>query len=111
MEKTFDLVLDNKGKTGCIQVVFNGIDSSNLRIPSILNSENRSTSENASNQSNNQQTNGTTASNSNTNTTTNEDANATVLTNQTQTNNVQLLQNLSVGLPSGYEYLIHPIFS
>ena len=104
MEKTFDLVLENKGKTGCIQVVFNGIDSSNLRIPSILNGENRSTSENNPNQTISQQTNDTAASNSNnisTNVTTSEDANASALTNQTQTNNVQLLQNLSVGLPNG----------
>ncbi len=28
LEKTFDLVLDNKGKTGVIEVVFNGIDPS-----------------------------------------------------------------------------------
>jgi len=109
LEKTFDLVLDNKGKTGCIQVVFNGIDSSNLRIPSILNGENRSTNENTSSQTNNQQAHGTTASNSNNtsnNATSNEEANPPAVTNQTQTTNVQLLQNLSAGLPSGYEYFI-----
>lgn len=32
LEKTFDLVLDHKGKTGVVEVVFNGIDSNNLRI-------------------------------------------------------------------------------
>ncbi len=104
MEKTFDLILENKGKTGCIQVVFNGIDSSNLRIPGILNGENLLTSENITN---NQQTNSTSPSNNNTvnsNVTANEDANPPALTNQMQTNNAQLMQNLSAGLPSGLEF-------
>lgn len=36
LEKTFDLVLDQKGKTGVVEVVFNGIDSNNLRIGEYL---------------------------------------------------------------------------
>jgi atrophin-1 interacting protein 5 (WW domain-containing E3 ubiquitin protein ligase 1) len=32
LEKTFDLILDHKGKTGVVEVVFNGIDSNNLRL-------------------------------------------------------------------------------
>lgn len=35
LEKTFDLVLDSKGKTGVIEVVFNGIDSSSLILNKI----------------------------------------------------------------------------
>lgn len=32
LEKTFDLMIDHKGKTGVIEVIFNGIDSNNLRL-------------------------------------------------------------------------------
>lgn len=46
IEKTFDLVLDNKGKTGCIDVVFNGIDATNLRFSAILNGNNNNISSN-----------------------------------------------------------------
>jgi hypothetical protein len=37
LEKTFDLVLDHKGKTGCIDVIFNGIDANNLRLNGYFN--------------------------------------------------------------------------
>jgi hypothetical protein len=33
------LILDHKGKTGCIDVVFNGIDSNNLRLGSYFNKD------------------------------------------------------------------------
>jgi hypothetical protein len=36
-------VLDHKGKTGCIDVLFNGIDSSNLRLNNYLNGETTTT--------------------------------------------------------------------
>ncbi len=32
LEKTFDLCVDQKGKTGVVEVVFNGIDANSLRI-------------------------------------------------------------------------------
>ncbi len=32
LEKTFDLCVDHKGKTGVVEVVFNGIDANSLRI-------------------------------------------------------------------------------
>ncbi len=41
IEKTFDLILDNKGKTGCIDVIFNGVDSNNLRQISSPQSQNQ----------------------------------------------------------------------
>lgn len=49
LEKTFDLILDHKGKTGIVEVVFNGIDSNNLRFGGITS---LNTSRNANSNSN-----------------------------------------------------------
>jgi hypothetical protein len=32
LEKTFDLTVENKGKTGSLDVIFNGIDPNNLKL-------------------------------------------------------------------------------
>lgn len=44
LEKTFDLLMDHKGKTGVIEVIFNGINSNNLRLglkdPNTVSTEN-----------------------------------------------------------------------
>jgi hypothetical protein len=67
------LILDHKGKTGCIDVIFNGIDSNNLRLGSYFNKDtfnqkNSTTSANTSNLNTNPLNNETTPpSNSNNN--------------------------------------------
>lgn len=52
LEKTFDLILDHKGKTGIVEVVFNGIDSNNLRFGALtsLNTSRNYTSDSNSNE-------------------------------------------------------------
>jgi hypothetical protein len=50
IEKVFDLVLDSKGKTGCIEVVFNGIDSNSLRLGQLASSPNTAASTPSSNE-------------------------------------------------------------
>lgn len=47
LEKTFDLMLESKGKTGVLEVSFNGIDSNNIRSNSIQNSNLDDTSQNS----------------------------------------------------------------
>ncbi|CAF0806628.1 unnamed protein product [Brachionus calyciflorus] len=123
LEKSFDLMLDNKGKTGSLDITFNGIDSVNLRLSLSNNNDqlstspiNRnSTSNLAPSEHNQQQSTNTAPSLSNINQSesisssesTSSDVGAIALPPQiTQAscpNNSNLIANLSQGLLPGWE--------
>lgn len=121
LEKTFDLVLDHKGKTGSIDVIFNGIDSNNLKINNYINGTvNNSNDNNINREDSNPSNSNPTSNNSDGQGATappasNAQAAAAPLPTDTSSinntainSNSQLISNLSRGLPHGWEVRLDP---
>lgn len=79
LEKTFDLILDHKGKTGIVEVVFNGIDSKNLRFGALTS---LNTQRNDTNSNSNENTAATTTANNNNNITDSNSATTSLASRQ-----------------------------